>query len=145
MQPNQGEEMTTSSTHRDIATNAYFDTFDAGDVDAVDTYFSSDLIDHNPTPGAPSAIDGMRGLVAAVRDGFTGTKHTIVYQAETDDGAIVTQWIMTGKHTGSWFGTPASGRDVSFAGTDIVRVVDGRINEIWHVEQLLQLQAQIAG
>jgi predicted ester cyclase len=40
---------------------------------------------------------------------------------------------------------PASGRDVSFSGTDIVRVVDGRITEIRHVEQLLQLQARIAG
>ncbi len=36
-------------------------------------------------------------------------------------------------------------RDVSFSGTDIVRVVDGRITEIRHVEQLLQLQARIAG
>lgn len=137
--------MTTSTTTaRDIATNAYFDTFDAGDVDAVDTFFAPDLVDHNPTPGAPSPIEGIRGLVAAVRDGFTGTKHTVVYQAETDDGCIVTQWVMTGTHTGPWFGTPASGRDVSFAGTDIVRVVDGRITEIRHVEQLLQLQAQIA-
>ncbi len=36
-------------------------------------------------------------------------------------------------------------RDVSFSGTDIVRVVDGRITEIRHVEQLLQLQARING
>lgn len=50
----------------------------------------------------------MRGLVSAIRDGFTE-------------------------------------RDVSFAGTDIVRVIDGRVVEFWHVEELLQLQAQIPG
>ena len=74
MQPNQGrrsDHQLHASRHRDIATNAYFDTFDAGDVDAVDTYFSSDLIDHNPTPGAPSAIDGMRGLVADLQRSIT--------------------------------------------------------------------------
>jgi hypothetical protein len=51
---------------------------------------------------------------------------------------------MTGTQTGPWFGSPATGRVVS-SGTDIVRVVDGRMTEIRHVEQLPQLQAQIAG
>ena len=137
--------MATHPTPLEIATTVYFETFDAGDVDAIDRFYSADLIDHNPSPGASSAIDAMRGLVSAVRDGFTDAKHTVVYQARTDDDCIVTQWVMTGKHTGPWFGTPASGRDVSFAGTDIVRVLDGRIVELWHVEELLQLQAQISG
>lgn len=74
---------------------------------------------------------------------FTHPVHHTDYQAETEDGWVVTQWTMTGTHTGPWFGTPASGRDVSFAGTDVVGVVDGRITEVRHVEQLLQLQAQI--
>jgi steroid delta-isomerase-like uncharacterized protein len=137
--------MATQSTAREIATKLYVEMFDTGDVSAVDRFYAADFIDHNPAPGAPSAIESMRGLVSAIRDGFTDTKHTVVYQAETDDGCIVTQWVMTGKHTGPWFGTPATGRDVSFAGTDIVRVTDGRVVELWHVEELLQLQAQISG
>lgn len=132
----------TTSTPRAIATSVYA-AFDAGDVAAVDRLFAPDLIDHNPTPGAPSAIEGMKGLISAVATAFTNPVHRIDYQAETDDGWVVTQWTMTGTHTGPWFGTPASGRDVSFSGTDLYRVVDGRITEARHVEQLLQLQAQI--
>jgi predicted ester cyclase len=82
--------------------------------------------------------------VSAVRDGFTDPRHELVFQEEAGDGWVVTLWRMTGRHTGEWFGTPASGREVSFAGTDIVRVVDGRITETYHVEELLQLQAQIS-
>jgi predicted ester cyclase len=135
--------MTTTISPREIATRVY-GAFDSGDVQAIDTLFAPDLIDHNPVPGAPTAIDGMRALVGAVRDGFTGARHEILYQAETSDGWVVTQWRMTGTHTGEWFGAPASGRDVSFMGTDIVRVTGGRITEIRHVEELLQLQAQIS-
>ncbi len=135
--------MVTATSPRDVV-NRLYRAFDTGDVAAVDTLFSPDLIDHNPAPGAADPLDGMRGLITAVRDGFTGTQHEIAYQSETEDGWVVTQWVMTGTHTGDWFGTPASGRDVSFAGTDLARVVDGRITEIRHVEQLLQLQAQIA-
>ncbi len=130
-------------TPRTIATRLY-EAFDAGDVAAVDTLFAPDLVDHNPAPGVPSAIEGMRGLVSAVATAFTNPVHHIDYQAQTDDGWVVTQWTMTGTHPGPWFGTPANGRDVSFSGTDLVRVVDGRMTEIRHVEQLLQLQAQIA-
>jgi steroid delta-isomerase-like uncharacterized protein len=132
-----------TSTALDVATRTY-EMFDSGDVAAVDTLYAPDFVDHNPAPGAPSALDGLRGLVAALRDGFTNSRHELLFQQETGDGWVVNHWRMTGKHTGDWFGTPASGRDVSFTGTDIVRVVDGRITENYHVEELLQLQAQIS-
>nr|WP_240894853.1 ester cyclase [Kineococcus siccus] len=117
---------------------------DANDVDTLDQLFAPSVVDHQPTPGAASAVEGLKGLATALAAGFTTPVHHIDYQAETDDGWVVTQWTMTGTHTGPWFGTPASGRDVSFAGTDIVRIVDGQVTEIRHVEQLLQLQAQIS-
>lgn len=34
---------------------------------AVDTLFSPDLVDHNPAPGVPGAIDGMRGRITEIR------------------------------------------------------------------------------
>jgi predicted ester cyclase len=135
---------TTTSSAREVATRVY-EIFDTGDVAGVDGVFAADLIDHNPVPGALSGIEGMRGLVAAVRDGFTAPHHDVVYQADVDGGWVVTHWRMTGTQTGPWFGIAATGRPVSFTGTDIVRVVDGRIVEIHHVEELLQLQAQLTG
>ncbi|WP_329227636.1 ester cyclase [Streptomyces canus] len=127
---------------RDVPTRL-FAAFDAGDIAALDTLVSPDLIDHNLPPGAPSAIEGMKGMVAAMRDGFTNAHHEIVYQAETDDGWVVSQWVVTATHTGPWFGLPATGRDVTCSGIDLARVVDGRIVEVRHVEELLQLQMQM--
>ena len=118
-----------------VATRNYV-LYDTGDVAGVDEVFAPDLIDHNPVAGAPSAIDGMRFLVGAVRDGFTGTRHEIVFQQELQGGWVVHHWRMTATHTGDAFGLPASGRPVSFTGTDIVKVVDGLITEIYHVEDL---------
>ncbi|WP_405639322.1 ester cyclase [Streptomyces sp. NBC_00019] len=131
-----------ATSARDVPTRV-FAAFDAGDIDALDTLVSPDLIDHNLPPGAPSAIEGMKGMVAAMRDGFTNPHHEIVYQAETDDGWVVSQWVITATHTGPWFGLPATGRDVTCSGIDLARVVDDRIVEIRHVEELLQLQMQM--
>ncbi|MEV6554352.1 ester cyclase [Nocardia sp. NPDC051756] len=133
---------TTVSTAIAVATRNY-ELYDTGNVAGVDEVFAPDLIDHNPVPGVASGIEGMRFLIGEVRDGFTGTRHEIIFQAELRDGWVVNHWRMTADHTGDAFGWPASGRPVSFTGTDIVRVVDGRIAEIYHVEELLQMQMQV--
>ncbi|WTL59939.1 ester cyclase [Nocardia sp. NBC_01499] len=100
-------------------------------------------MDHNPVPGTSSGIVGMRFLIGEVRDGFTGTRHEIVFQEELPSGWVVNHWRMTAVHTGDAFGIPASQRPVSLTGTDIVRVIDGRITEIYHVEELLQMRLQL--
>jgi steroid delta-isomerase-like uncharacterized protein len=117
--------------------------FDTGNVAAVDEVFAPGLIDHTPVDGATSAVDGMRLLVAAVRDGFTDTQHRILFTQELDGGWVVVHWRMTATHTGDAFGLPASGNPVDINGTDILRVEDGKITEIYHVEQLLRLTQQM--
>ena len=51
---------------------------------------------------------------------------------------------MTGTHTGDAFGFAASGNPVEINGSDIMRVVDGKITEIYHVEELLKLTQQMS-
>ncbi|CAM4504986.1 ester cyclase [Nocardia ninae] len=120
-----------------------YELYDTGDVAGVDEVFAVDLVDHNPVAGAESGIEGMRMLIAAVRDGFTGTEHRILFQQQLRDGWVVNHWQMTGTHTGDAFGLTASGKPLAFNGTDIVRVLDDKITEIYHVEELLQLTAQV--
>ncbi|MDQ0752040.1 putative ester cyclase [Streptomyces africanus] len=107
--------------------------------------FAPDLIDHNPAAEAASGIDGMRASIAAVRDGFTDTQHRILFQQELPGGWVVLHWRMTGTHTGDAFGFPASGNPVDINGQDIMRIVDRKITEIYHVEELLKLTQQISG
>jgi predicted ester cyclase len=134
--------MTDQPALRTTATAAYR-LFDEGDVSGVDDLYSPDLVDHNPVVGASSAIEGMRTMVGWTRDGFTNPHHEILYQAVIDDEHVVTQWRMTGRQTGPFLGTEATGRDLTFVGTDIVRIVDGRITELRHVEDLFGAHAQM--
>ncbi len=48
-----------------------YELYDTGDVAGVDEVFTADVVDHNPVAGAASGIEGMRMLIAGVRDGFT--------------------------------------------------------------------------
>ncbi|MEU0428715.1 ester cyclase [Streptomyces canus] len=119
--------------------------YDTGNVDGAEEVVAPNVIDHNPATEAVSGIDGMRASIAAVRDGFTGTEHRILVQQEFPDGWVVLHWQMTGTHTGDTFGVPASGNPVDINGLDIMRMVDGKITELYHVEELLKPTQQISG
>ena len=118
--------------------------YDTGDVAGADEVFAPAMIDHNAPPGTASGIEGMRALIAAVRDGFTGTQHRVLFHGELAGGWVVLHWQMTATHTGDAFGFPASGNPVSIEGNDIMRIVDGKITEIYHVEEMLKLTQQLS-
>ena len=80
---NTASEMVRSATSTALRVAAReLELYDTGDVAGADEVFAPDLIDHNPAGDAASAIDGMRALIAAVRDGFTDTQHRILFQQE---------------------------------------------------------------
>ncbi|MFI7708369.1 ester cyclase [Nonomuraea sp. NPDC049480] len=142
---NTASEMVRSATTTALRVAARnLELYDTGNVPGADEVFAPDLIDHNPAADATSGIDGMRVLIAAVRDGFTDPQHRILFHQELAGGWVVLHWQMTGTHTGDAFGFAASGNPVDINGTDIVRVVDGKITEIYHVEELLKLTQQIS-
>ena len=142
---NTASEMVRSATSAALRVAAReLELYDTGDVAGADEVFAPDLIDHNPAGDAVSAIDGMRALIAAVRDGLIGTQHRILFQQELPGGWLVLHWRMTATHTGEAFGFAASGNPVDINGCDIMRVVDGKITEIYHVEELLKLTQQMS-
>ncbi|PID74673.1 MAG: hypothetical protein CSB28_01990 [Desulfobacterales bacterium] len=51
---------------------------------------------------------------------------------------------MTGKHTGEFFNIPPSNKNIILYGHDLFKIVEGKIVEQWHIEQLLSLINQIS-
>ncbi|MEV0173264.1 ester cyclase [Streptomyces sp. NPDC050803] len=142
---NTASEMVRSATSTALRVAAReLELYDTGNVAGADEVFAPDVIDHNPAADAASGIDGMRASIAAVRDGFTDTQHRILFQQELPGGWVVLHWRMTATHTGDAFGFPASGNPVDINGQDIMRIADGKITEIYHVEELLKLTQQIS-
>jgi predicted ester cyclase len=62
--------------------------------------------------------------------------------AEADK--VTTRKTISGVHTGTLVGIPATGRDVEIDVIDIVRVEDGRYAEHWGLNTLSNVLAQLA-
>jgi predicted ester cyclase len=122
-----------SSGHRHYlsplqVTSAYYAGYNGDLAAAFDRYISKDLVLHGFN-GPESREDWIRGDLD-IKAGLTGFKMTVLDQIVEGD-KVVTRWEFEGRHTGTIFGIPASGRQVRLSGISIDRVVKGQSIEHW--------------
>ena len=93
--------------------------------------------------GQPVGRSGLIGVIAAIRSAFPDF-HTEVEQLIAEGDIVAWRYSSGGVHTGApLLGTPTSGRVVNWTGTAIVRVIEGRIEEIWDNVDLLAIYTQL--
>ncbi len=131
-----------AATVRDLLTAQIARVWGRGEIGLVDTLYAEDVVDRMPAPGQPGGRAALQDVVRAFRTALPDLRmelHAVL--ASGDRGADL--WTLTGTHAAPLFGVPATGRRVSFSGIDMVRVADGRIGELWHVEEMLQFGEQL--
>ena len=115
-------------------------------------YLSYFLDDKTPIYGGSSGIDIVK--LNDIAKGDTANTKRISFHNHSgthidfpnhflENGKIMVRWEATAKHTAEVFGHPATQKTVYFNGHDILKVEHGKITELWHIEQLLQLNSQL--
>ena len=116
---------------------------ETGDDERVCRIMAPDCVDHDPAPGQAPGRAGHLAKLAYVRSVFSQRQLTIEHLI-AEGPFVVDHWTFEGLHDGAPFlGAPATGARVRFRGIDIVRIVDGRITDIWHVEDFLSALQQV--
>jgi predicted ester cyclase len=113
-----------------------------GETELIDGNYAKAVIDHMPIPGQPSGREALKDVVKAFRTAMPDLKMDLHGVLSCGDIGV-DFWTLTGTHSGSLFGRPATGKAVRFSGIDMVRVAQGKITELWHVEEMLQFFGQI--
>ncbi|MFF7216748.1 ester cyclase [Streptomyces sp. NPDC008238] len=109
-------------------TSAFYATYNGDLAAGFDRYISKDLVLHGFN-GPEDREDWLKGDLN-IKAGLTGFKMTVLDQIVEGD-KVVTRWSFSGRHTGTVFGIPASGRDVQLSGISIDRVIHGQSVEHW--------------
>jgi predicted ester cyclase len=108
--------------------SAFYASYNGDLAAGFDRYISKDLVLHgfNGPEDRQAWIKGDLNIKA----GLTGFKMTVLDQI-VEGNRVVTRWSFTGVHTGTVFGIPASGREVTLSGISIDRVIHGQSVEHW--------------
>jgi steroid delta-isomerase-like uncharacterized protein len=120
----------------------FYEAINQGNLDAFDEFVAADLVDHNLVPGQAPGLEGLKQAIAGIRAGFPDfqvTNEEIIAQGDR----VVVRSTVRGTHQGEFEGIPPTGKPVEIGAIDIWRVVDGKLVEVWHVEELLSLMGQI--
>ncbi len=135
-------QSTDPESLEEIATRYGLEVWGAGDLEAVESIFAQDVVDHNAFPGQAPGREGIEQTLVAYRTAFPDlalTNDDIVVGSDR----VVLRWTARGTHEGELMGIPASGAEVTMTGIDILRVEDGKVVERWGEFNGLELMQQI--
>jgi ketosteroid isomerase-like protein len=105
----------------------YEEVWVAGRADALEELLAPNYVDHDPPPGFGGGRDDARRFAAAFTAGLHEARFEILALVADQDAAAA-HWRM------EW---TRDGRRVAMRGCDLIRVREGRIAEIFHVERRL--------
>ena len=108
----------------------------------LETYVAPTFRWHGAPTGMPDGIDPLRHLLTDVGNAFPD-EHVKTRFALCADDLVLVQQELTGTNKGPLLGHPPSGKTHRALHTEIYRVVDGHITELWGegVIPLLMLQS----
>jgi steroid delta-isomerase-like uncharacterized protein len=113
--------------------------YSRGDLSVVDEVAAKDLVIHAPSQEIRGR-EGAKQYITMLRTAFPDLHFAIEDQIAEGD-MVVTRWTARGTHKGQFQNLPATGREIRLVGTDIDRMVDGRVVECWaHVDELGLMQ-----
>ena len=100
-------------------------------MDAIESIFSSDFIDHMDSFGGLfQGLDGLKRGYAALLNAFPDL-HVTVEDMIAEDDKVVIYKTATGTHCEEYLGIPATGKKIKFTNIYIFRVKDKKIAEYW--------------
>ncbi len=120
----------------------FYQAFNTGNVDALDELMAADVIDHNPGPGQAPGIEGFKQLWLLFRGAFPNIKITVDDLIAEGD-KVVARAPARGTQQAEFLGIPATGKSVTIAAIEIYQIEEGKIKQVWHLEDLLGLMQQL--
>jgi steroid delta-isomerase-like uncharacterized protein/uncharacterized protein (TIGR02246 family) len=132
-----------SPTAKEIV-RSFYDLWNKGSMEGLDRIVSADVIDHNPLLGQTGDYAGVQKTFEQLLGAFSNIEVKIDKMISQGD-TVATHWTATATHSGDFMGIPATGKQVSYSGTDMARINNSRIVEVWHDEDFLTVLQQIGG
>ena len=112
------------------------------ELDRLDEMVVEDYIEHQPIPGQPEGREGLKWAYRAFNSPFPDL--VFDFQDVIAEGDLVVgRGIGTGHNTAPFMGNPATGKPVTWSGTRLFRMREGRLVEGWINIDMLGLMQQI--
>lgn len=118
--------------------------FPAADLDAVRANVSDDFVNTEAPPGTPPGPDGLVGVLKMLHNAFSDQRWEI-HEVVGDGDTVVVHCTHHGRHTGEFFGMPATGRVFAYPQMHLLRFVGDKAVSHTAVRDDAMLMRQLTG
>ena len=126
--------MTTIERNMSTARRVFEEVVNQGRFEALEEIYAANVIDHNPLPGAPEGIEGIRYSIGGMRAAMPDLEVTVeAISAHGNRVAVHNTWRGTQR---GLIGIGGRGRNFHSTGVAIFEFEDGLIVERWAVTDL---------
>ncbi|CAD7027967.1 ester cyclase [Pseudorhizobium halotolerans] len=133
-----------SAKNKEVVRRFNIEVIQNGNEEEFRAMMAPDFINHAVPEGMPNGPESMwntfQNILRPALSDLTVTIHDQV--AEGDK--VTTRKTISGVHTGTLLGVPATGREIAISVIDIVRVQDGRYAEHWGLNTLSNVLAKLS-
>jgi predicted SnoaL-like aldol condensation-catalyzing enzyme len=133
--------MMREKANRALVRRVYGEILNEGNLEVADEVIAVDAIDHAPDhlSSLPTAgPDDLKKFVRAFCCAFPDAQWEIEEMTTVDD-TVVVHTMVTGTNLGAFLGVPPTGDEMTIVGTDILRIIQGKIVEHWGTLPPLEL------
>jgi predicted ester cyclase len=137
--------MTTAEQNKVIVTRFNKEFIEEGNVHVFNEIVSEDFINQTAPPGVPKGPEGVLYFFTQfLKPAFPDLRVVILDQVAEGD-KVTTRKAFHATHKGTFFGIPASDKNVVMDVIDIVRLHNGKFVEHWNVLDWQNVVSQITG
>ncbi|HXQ38674.1 MAG TPA: ester cyclase [Anaerolineales bacterium] len=120
----------------------YQEIYNSNNLDALNEVIEENFLTPRMLPGMPPGLEGAKQIHKAALLGMPDW-HTEIEDLIAEGDKVVARIMITGTHTGDFFGIPATGKKIRISGIYIARIANGKIIEHWGEEDSLGLLQQL--
>jgi ketosteroid isomerase-like protein len=118
--------------------------FPANDEAALAEVIGEDFVNHEAPPGFPPGPRSVAHFMQLLSRAFSDQRWTI-HRVLADGDTVAVHCTHSGRHTGQFFGMPATGRSFSYPQVHLIRFDGGKAVEQWAVRDDASLRRQLTG
>ncbi len=129
-------------SNEQVVRRFYDAVFNKGDTAAINELVAPDFADHSPFPGQAPDRDGLSQFVTMFHTPLPDLKIEIDDMFGQND-KVATRWTAHATHRGTFLQIPATGKQVTIKGIDIMRIENGKVVEHWGYQDQLGFVKEI--
>ena len=125
------QEATVEQRNKELVRRMNDEVWNKGILDNLDDMFAKDVVWHFVPDGSElTGIDELRQEIRSHREAFPDWAEEITHLVAEGEYLAI-QFTSTGTNNGSFLGNPPTGKRIHITEMCMLRIVDGKIAEVW--------------